>query len=104
MGEARKTEIGLPMSENDVLFSIQKIRPGRTNDVREFFAEFKEKEDELVENMQKEGIKVESVFIDERDDGEYLNYYIECEDIETMFEVFAEIEDPNYDEFEAMAQ
>lgn len=92
------------MSENDVLFSIQEIKSGRTDAVREFFGEFKEKEDELVDNLQREGIKVESAFIDERDDGEYLYYYIECDDTDTMFEVFAEIEDPNYDAFEEMVE
>jgi len=85
------------MDKNEVLYSVQEIEEGKTDEVREWFQEWQDVETDLHDALREEGIWVESVFIHSRDDGDYLHYYIEANDVEEMLETF-EASDA-YDEF-----
>jgi hypothetical protein len=85
------------MEKNEILFSVQKIQPGKTAEVREWFADWQANETDLFDALAAEGIDVESVFIESRDDGDYLCYYIAAEDVTEMLETFEASDE--YDEF-----
>lgn len=72
------------MSDKDVVLSVQEIEPGKADKFRERFDMSEEERNGLVEQLDEEGISVESVFIHSRDDGEYLLYYMEADDYDQM--------------------
>lgn len=78
------------MAEPDqqILLSVQKIKPGGAEKLRERFARQDDRKDELVEQLDEEGITVESVFINEIDGEEYLLYYIEADDFDHALETW----------------
>lgn len=76
------------MSQQDVVLSVQKIKPGKTEDIREHFEKTEEEREELIPQLQEEGITGESVFVHSRDDGDYLYYYIKADDFDEMLEEF----------------
>lgn len=63
-------------SDNDVILHRQKIKPGKAEDLRELFEDKPAGQQSLLER----GLRVESVFIQSTDDGEYLLYYAEVDD------------------------
>lgn len=76
------------MSDRDFVLSVQKIEPGKADEFRERFDMSEEEREGLVEQLHEEGITIESVFIENRDDGEYLLYYIEADDFDHALETW----------------
>lgn len=78
------------MSDYDAVLSVQKITPGQADRFRERFDRTPEEKEAMYDQLREEGITTESVFIESREDGDYLLYYIEAEDYDRMLEEFRE--------------
>ena len=74
------------MSNKDVVTSVQEIKPGKEEAIREHFDIKAETRDALQDQLRDEGIYIESLFIDEREDGAYLCSYIKAENWQQMVE------------------
>lgn len=74
----------------DVVLTKQKIEPGKTERLKEWMSEIREREDEAIETLQSEGMHSEAAFLEECEDGEYLVYYMAAEDIREVYESFEE--------------
>ncbi|SIQ69031.1 hypothetical protein SAMN05421858_0094 [Haladaptatus litoreus] len=72
----------------DVVLTKQKIEPGKTERLKEWSEEVRERKDEAVETLQNEGMHAESAFIERTDDGDFLVYYMKAEDIHEVYEAF----------------
>lgn len=103
----------------DVVLTRQRVTEGKTDELREWCAELADREDEVRATLRDEGMYTESAFLERTDDGDYLYYYMEAENLpaaldafessdhdvdrehrETMADVVAE--DPALDEFELL--
>lgn len=80
------------MPDTDVVVSVQKIMPGKTEAIREHFAIEGDERSTLREQLREEGIHIESVFVHEEDDGDYLYSYIKAEDWRQMVNEWRESE------------
>jgi hypothetical protein len=58
-----------------------KIRPGKTNAVIAFIKSLRDRKDQTLEAMRREGLAIESMFLERRDDGDYLYYYVKGRDL-----------------------
>ena len=58
-----------------------RIRPGKTPAVLDFLRSLQEREDLSLEAMRREGMVVENMFLERRDDGDYLYYYAKARDL-----------------------
>lgn len=70
----------------------RKIRTGRAQELRDWFSELTRRADEVRETLHNEGVHTESVFLETTDEGEYLYYYMEAEDMSYAKESVAESE------------
>ena len=68
--------------------SVQKLHPGGAEAFRERFDRTPAEKTDMYDQLRDEGIHVEAVFIEEREDGDYLLYYIEADDYDRMVEEF----------------
>lgn len=80
------------MPDKDVVVSVQKIVPGKTEMIREHFAIEDDERNSLRDQLREEGVHIESVFIHEEDDGDYLYSYIKAEDWRQMVNDWRESE------------
>jgi hypothetical protein len=71
-----------------------KIRPGKTAAVVEFMRSLKAREDLSLEALRREGMVVESMFLERRDDGDFLYYYAKAHDLALANQVNMEATDP----------
>jgi hypothetical protein len=71
-----------------------KIRPGKTARVIEFLRSLKSRKDLSLEAMRREGMVVETMFLERRDDGDYLYYYAKARDLALANQVNMEATDP----------
>ena len=58
-----------------------KIRAGKTDRVIEFLRSLKARKELALEAMHREGMIIESMFLERRDDGDYLYYYAKSPDL-----------------------
>ena len=69
----------------------QRIEPGKTERAREWLAELKEStrenSSEALDIWADEGLYTLSMFIEHAEDGDYLVWYIETDDLERLIEV-----------------
>lgn len=65
-----------------------KLKPGSIERVREWAKTLNDRSAEALETMRNEGSLVESVFLDQCPDGDYLIYYVRVENHENAREVF----------------
>ena len=72
----------------DVVLTKQKIKSGKTEQLREWMSEVREREAEAVETLQSEGMHSEAAFLEQSEDGDYLVYYMEAEDLHEVYEAF----------------
>lgn len=72
----------------DVLLVRYEIAAGETERVREWLAEAGAEHDRVAELLRAEGMLTESLFVEEREDGDYLLLYQEAADIGRVLEVF----------------
>ncbi|WP_224450063.1 DUF6176 family protein [Haloprofundus salilacus] len=75
---------------SEVILTKSRIRPGKTDRLREWTDEIRAREDEALETLQHEGMHAEAAFVEHAEDGDYLVYYMEADDIEEVFEAFEE--------------
>lgn len=66
----------------------QRIRPGKTDQLRAWFAELERREEEVIRTLESERAWTETVFIDATETGDSLYYYLEAEDLDTVFDAF----------------
>jgi hypothetical protein len=71
-----------------------KIRPGKTARVIEFLRSLKSRKDLSLEAMRREGMVVETMFLERRDDGDFLYYYAKARDLTLANQVNMEATDP----------
>jgi hypothetical protein len=90
--------------EQDVVLSVQKIRPGGAEKLESRFASQAERKDALVEQLEEEGITVESVFIHEIDGDQYLLYYIEADDFDEAIETWKASDSAATAEYQALIE
>ncbi len=58
-----------------------KIRAGKTAAVIEFLRSLQERKDLALEALRREGMVVESMFLERREGGDYLYYYVKARDL-----------------------
>jgi hypothetical protein len=58
-----------------------KIRAGKTAAVIEFLRSLQDRKDLALEALRREGMVVESMFLERRDGGDYLYYYVKARDL-----------------------
>jgi hypothetical protein len=58
-----------------------KIRAGKTAKVVEFLRSLRARKDLALEALRREGMMVESMFLERRDDADYLYYYAKARDL-----------------------
>jgi hypothetical protein len=58
-----------------------RIRPGKTAAVVDFLRSLKERQDLSLEALRREGMVVESMFLERREDADYLYYYAKARDL-----------------------
>lgn len=80
------------MPDKDVVVSVQKIVPGKTEMIREYFAIEGDERNSLRDQLREEGIYIESVFVHEEDESDYLYSYIKAEDWRQMVNEWRESE------------
>lgn len=64
------------------------LKQGATEAVREWFRTLMERREETLGSLKNEGVVVESAFLDQLPDGDFLIYYMRAEDIEKAVTVF----------------
>ena len=76
----------------DVLLSKQKIKPGKTAHLKEWMSEIQTREDEAIETLKHEGMHSEAAFLQKTEDGDFLVYYMEADDMDHVFEAYRQSE------------
>ena len=71
-----------------------RIRPGKTEAVIDFLRSLRERKELSLEALRREGMMVESMFLERRDDGDYLYYYAKSRDFAHSSQVNMESTDP----------
>ncbi|WP_396610794.1 DUF6176 family protein [Haloferax sp. S1W] len=74
----------------EVVLTKQKVEDGKTDRLIEWMSEVQEREDEVVETFQSEGMVTEAAFLEHADDGDYLVYFMEAKDLREVYESFDE--------------
>jgi len=64
-----------------------RLRPGSLERVREWADELKLRPEEVLATLRDERVWVESVFLEQTGDGDFLVYYMRAEDLEAAAEV-----------------
>jgi L-rhamnose mutarotase len=72
----------------------QEIRPDKVSKLKEWMEKANDRQSEIIETLQHEGVKTESTFLEESSDGTFLVTYLESEDLQEVQEAF---EDSNYE-------
>ncbi|MDB5051362.1 MAG: hypothetical protein JWO30_4433 [Fibrobacteres bacterium] len=70
-----------------------KIRAGKTAAVIEFIRSLRARKDLALEALRREGMVVETMFLERRDDGDYLYYYAKARDLTLANQVNMEATD-----------
>lgn len=71
-----------------------RIRPGKTPAVIDFLRSLRERKDLSLEALRREGMMVESMFLERRDDADYLYYYAKSRDLALAAQRNMESDDP----------
>lgn len=71
-----------------------RIRPGKTGQVIEFLRTLQERESQCVDALRREGMVVESMFLERHDEGDYLYYYVKARNLLHANEVNMQATDP----------
>lgn len=73
-----------------IFLTKQKIEPDKVDRLKEWMDEVRELESEVVETFQSGGMQTETAFLEHGDDGVYLVYFMEAEDLREVYESFSE--------------
>lgn len=58
-----------------------RIKPGKTEHVVEFFRTLQERESQCLDALRREGMVVESIFLERHDQGDFLYYYVKARNL-----------------------
>ena len=72
----------------EAILTKQEVEPGKVDRLREWMAELRDREDEVMETFTDEGIHAETVFLEHTDDATYLVTYLDADDVVSAFEAF----------------
>jgi len=78
----------------DVVMVKQRVEQGKVDRLKAWVAEVRDRRAEAEDTLRDEGMLTESAFLEHTDDGPYLVYYMEAEDIDRVWEQF---EDSDHD-------
>lgn len=78
-----------------------RIRPGKTSAVIDFLRSLRERQDLSLAALRREGMVVESMFLERRDDADYLYYYAKAHDLTQASQVNMQATDPLAQEIRA---
>ncbi|WP_459192176.1 DUF6176 family protein [Halosimplex sp. J119] len=78
----------------DVVMVKQRVQEDKVDRLKEWMAEVRDRRNEAEETLRDEGMLTESAFLERTDDGPYLVYYMEAEDIDRVWDQY---EDSNHD-------
>lgn len=78
---------GPAMSE--VVLTKHRVAPGKTERLREWMAEIESRREEALRTLRHEGMHTEAAFLERGEEADYLVYFMEAEDVEHVFEAFA---------------
>jgi hypothetical protein len=81
-----------------------RIKPGKTAQVVEFIRRLLERRDEALDALKREGMLVESIFLERLDRQDYLYYYVKAGNISRASAIHAEAEDPLTAEIRAFVE
>lgn len=71
---------------SEVMIARARIASGKEDQLRAWFKEMHERESEVIETLQHEGVYTETAFIQSLDDTSFLYIYMEAENLETADE------------------
>lgn len=71
-----------------------RIRPGKTEEVVDFLRGLMERKDESLDALRREGMMIESFFLERRDEADYLYYYVKARDLMKATEINLKATDP----------
>jgi len=74
----------------EAVLTNKKIEPDKVDRLKEWMDEVRERESEVIETFQSEGMLTEAAFLEQGDDGVYLVYFMEAEDLREVYESFSE--------------
>lgn len=77
-------------ADPEIVLVRNRIADGKTGRLREWMAEIREREAEALATLEHEGMHAETAFLEEREEADYLLYYMVADDIDRVFEAFAE--------------
>lgn len=72
----------------DVQLIRYRLEPGKKDRLYEWTKEVESRRDEAVETLRDENVFSEAAFFESREDGDYVSFYVEAEDIETATRAF----------------
>jgi hypothetical protein len=78
-----------------------RIRPGKTGAVIDFLRSLKERQELSLDAMSREGMIVESMFLERRDEADYLYYYARARDLALASQLNMQANDPLAQEIRA---
>ncbi|MCU4800745.1 DUF6176 family protein [Halobacteria archaeon HArc-gm2] len=70
----------------EVMLARARIEPGREDRLQDWFTELADREPEVVETLQHEGVYTETAFLQDHGDEAYLYLYMEAEDLDAANE------------------
>jgi hypothetical protein len=65
-----------------------RLKPGKREQLYEWMETVETRRDEAIETLQTEGVFTEAAFLESRDDGDYVSFYMEAEDLEEATNAF----------------
>lgn len=74
----------------EVALTKQKVEPGKTDRLREWTEEIRDREDEAIATLENEGMHLEAAFVEHTDEGDFLVYFVKADDVDAGFEAFEE--------------
>lgn len=93
------------MEENrDVVLTRQRIKPGRADDFREWYAAEADNREQVRAGLRDGGVHVESIFIEEIAGEDYLTFYIEADDFEAAETSFRKTDHENVEAFQELVE
>lgn len=87
-------EQALEKNSRQVLCGRIKIKNGALPEVRQWFQTLNHRRAELLEAFELEGVKLESVFLEQTPEGDFLVYYMRQDDLEKVYENLARLKLP----------
>ena len=71
-----------------------RIRPGKTDQVIDFLRSLMDRKDESLEALRREGMMIESFFLERREEADYLYYYVKARNLMKATEINMKATDP----------